>query len=403
MQVLYVYILFLFVMFRQCTSNIVGRTNDITTRFNDGFYVKSKLIGLFLGLENRGNRLWMHRKNGLKNSRQINVDSSTGTTICKSSRRVVPVRIIDIKTVSEKPSFILYEILVEVEGAYNSANPVVHSLPLSVRKDVDNPMNKQHEIFHVGFEGYLVCVNAEEQAILVPNKVKQVQFLPPTWRVRVKIDLHVEPLAPFGRIYRFTILDDVRILDDGSKKFDMVLDGHSPASMYYLSLAIDKQKKGKFCVLSKTEFNKKALLHCDHWKLGVNSSIYKIILPTAIAGSLLDIYYANKTKPGNIKTVDIVDKKSSSHETYLIEEPKDNFFKQPATSSDLLKYRHSQYIFGNGIVFLKYILPISLWLALTWNVISVTEFSDVLIVMNKQFKEAPSAYYWSLSQQPNIS
>lgn len=387
---------FLFLSF--CSADF-GRTTQISLQPTLRFSLKNEILNLFLKLVHSKSGQWVNTENFLDISRDLNVDVDSDRVTCRSGPFYTPVQIQDKQIVFSDYNYDVYQIAVAA-GNIEGSTYTTHYLPLTEMKNAENGMNHMKgSLLPLGFTGYLVCVSQGSEAVLVPKGSYDVNFLPPSWSVRVKLEMFRDPSAPYGRVYRVTILDNITVLRNNSEQFFFTLHKHSFASVFYLSFAISEYGVGKFCILSSSLTDPQIKLDCENWKMNVGHTIRKFVLPSFLIGGFFHILY-NRSMPSERLNIVKVQKRSPNIEfaDYLVEYQDDNLFNEILFPYDKMIEKKEHFfkklnsrVFKTGSVIVLLIL-IQKFLLYNKDIIRG------LTLMKNQFKEAPFVYPWSLSR-----
>lgn len=195
-----------------------------------------------------------------------------GQVICMSGNNAVPVKEVHQKIYFQDDNYIYGECKFKYIGVENE-DGMMNVLPVMRKKESKKKFANEFKLLPKNFEGYLVCEKEGEAASLVPYKTESLEFVPHAWRTLVDIHVYKNPLARYGRQYKITILDNVKILKNGKKSFFWPIPAQSMVDVYDFQKAIDDSKKGKFCMLSRDEETFDIHLDCHSWKINVANSI----------------------------------------------------------------------------------------------------------------------------------
>lgn len=203
--------------------------------------------------------------------KQIDLTLQDGKVICKNSNNVVPVKALSYKIVHEDKKHIYSEYIFEYVGV-NSKKKMLNPIPVMIPKESKRQIINQNKVLPENFQGYLVCEEKGSPASLIQHTIETLEFTTPPWRTLVNIELYRNPLAPYGRLYKIIVLDNVEVLKNGKKSFFWPLPVSSMADVYAFQTAIDDSRKGRYCMLSRDDVSFNIKLSCRSWERSITNA-----------------------------------------------------------------------------------------------------------------------------------
>lgn len=350
---------------------------------------------------------------GTSRIRKMKIKMKDGMVKCQTSHSFTLLRIVRKEKIDQRGSTGYYRIHVSYKTTEDKLN-LMTTLPVTITDLKEEDTEGPNELLPVGYEGYLVCLNKGDQALLASKESNKVPFADPSWITKVKIKMMKNPVAPFGRVYKVTVLDNVNILQDGSKEFIFLLDRarDSLLTVYHLSQAIRDQESGKYCILSRKTNYMKTVLMCNNLSAGLknNENIYdklnrfeKIFKPRFLILGALTLFTVNTMYDRDMKEKEyhceiINNVYTGKPEKYLIENP-DNVLN--VLQSDSFNKGKSLEKVKSKISYLSYSIFVPLYLLgkLAIPGLRILNLLRDIKLVNKQYREAPYAFKWSLQEK----
>lgn len=398
--------LFLFIigLIVECNGNDGGVSDGILNKRKSKLStIKKKLIKYIADKNGYNTEGWLDiSKLSASDMRNIDLQIDNEKVICNRGNQLVSVTLLKeefVMSVGAQGQFLLYLEYHNVDNGAKMLNP----LPF-VRENYVYKANGKNVAFPNGFKGYIVCLEKDKEAFLVPKFLKEIDFIEPEWEVRVNIQMLKNPLATFGRMYKIDILDNVSVLKNGDKSFFWPVPITSIIDIFELHLAIEDAEKGKYCRLSRLAATGRVILNCRKWRF-----TFAPLLSNIYAGfgwALLNglIYATDIHKPSEVHYH--IDTKYSNSKNDLVDARLNYTFPLPLDDSeDALAHDYKKeakarskknYIVVNSIY-------IGLWLVA--NVIMQCISSGVIYKtmkrLHKKFQNASFAFPWKLSYIAN--
>lgn len=347
------------------------------------------------GYDMRG---WVDLKKQVKNTdSNIKLKLQNQKVLCIEGDKVARVTLVKeqfVANVGTEAQFLLYFEYQDLGG--NGA--VLNPLPL-VRENYIAGADGQNVLFPNGFEGYIVCVEAGKEAYLVADKIDLVDFVKPEWEVSVDVQMFRNPLAPYGRMYKIVILDNVEVIKNGKKSFYWHMPLMNMIDVYEFHIVIESLAKGKSCKVLRSIRNGELILRCEklrksttpvlinsYGRLGVFLANVVTLLSPLLAPSL--VYY--QVEEGKSS-----DANKDGQAMVTVSTPKIMSGKALATikpqGKAYLTAAGTRWIVGNSIV-------LSLWLAahIILNGTYYKTIKDKMKKMDQELDKAPFAFPWRL-------
>lgn len=241
---------------------------------------RSSLWGLKERLINGLSRMCKYDVKGWVNVEKLSNDAlkkidlrlQGGKVICMNSNNVVPVKALSYKIKHEDNKNVYSEYVFEYIGV-NNKKKMLNPIPVMIPKEPGTRVIKTNKVLPDNFKGYLVCEEKGSPAILIQHTIETLEFMTPPWRTLVDIELYKNPLAPYGRLYKINVLDNVEVLKNGKKSFFWPIPISSMAEVYAFQTAIDDSRKGKYCMLSRDAGRFTIKLSCRSWERSVTNEV----------------------------------------------------------------------------------------------------------------------------------
>ncbi|SCM26574.1 conserved Plasmodium protein, unknown function [Plasmodium chabaudi chabaudi] len=276
--------------------------------------------------------------------------------------------------------------------------------------------------FPMNSEAYLVCSKENENVLLVPKYLEKVEFISGPWLVRVSVSIYKDPLRPFGRAFRITIVDGVSVLSNKQNSFVWFMPLKSFSEVYNFHMAARDSKNEIYCNLERPANNKTIKLDCPSWDTHYNLYNFNKVLVsmkfgTILMRSVLLPRIKNMQNDGMELKVHHLLNKPQNDELYpdVHKNPKysaiadNNDAEKNAILSKLNSVEslhHDININANEANILNKALNVLIWSIIGIpNAIYVTKETIKLVnrlkEVNREFESARPIYEWTLTQTEN--
>lgn len=360
-----------------------------------------KYVAQKKGYDVRG---WVDLKKRVKNTdKDIKLKIEDNKVVCiegDKATRVTLVREQYVSNIGTNGQFLLHFQYDDLDGNAQILNPI----PL-IRENYVAGTDGKNVLFPNGFQGYVVCVEAGEEAHLVSDKMETVNFVEPEWEVSVDIQMFRNPLVPYGRMYKIIILDNVDVIKDGKKSFFWYMPLATMIDIFEFHTVIENLKKGKTCRVLRTMRNGELILKCDKVKRYISPSLINsygrmgllvtnvITLSTPMLAPSLVGYEIKGLKDDQPYT--------GGEATVVVKTPTPISFPRLFFKGHDMKYHltpaGSRWVIGNSII-------LSLWLAahIIFNGTFYKYIKDKMKKIDQQLDKAPFAFPWKLGYSTNM-
>ncbi|CAD2114049.1 hypothetical protein YYG_00445 [Plasmodium vinckei petteri] len=215
------------------------------------------------------------------NNLSFQIDKN-GDLICNNDNQAVEILITDEKILKQTTDAIFSELSILPRSGTNSGS--ITKIPIKRPKNGSNNFFSNQNAKNnlpVNSEAYLVCAKKNSNVVLVPKHADKVEFIPGPWIVRASVNIYKDPLKPFGRAFRITVVDGVNVLANKQNSFTWFMPLKSFSEVYHFHMAAKDSKNGTYCNLERSVDNKVIKLHCPSW-----GTHYKLIHLNMILASM---------------------------------------------------------------------------------------------------------------------
>ncbi|CAD2105274.1 conserved Plasmodium protein, unknown function [Plasmodium vinckei brucechwatti] len=254
-----------------------------STGFQLSHFAKEKFINLIAKQQGYDTNGWVNlltADNDINNL-SFRIDKN-GDLICNSDNQAVEISITDEKILKQTTDAIFSELSILPKTGANSGS--ITKIPIKRPKNGSNNFFSNQNAKNnlpVNSEAYLVCVKKNSNVVLVPKHADKVEFIPGPWVVRASVNIYKDPLKPFGRAFRITIVDGVNVLANKQNSFTWFMPLKSFSEVYHFHMAAKDSKNGTYCNLERSVDNKVIKLHCPSW-----GTHYKLITLNIVLASM---------------------------------------------------------------------------------------------------------------------
>ncbi|KEG04010.1 conserved Plasmodium protein, unknown function [Plasmodium vinckei vinckei] len=278
------YVITLFIFSTTFLNALKEETQQTESKgFQFSHYVKEKVINMIAKQKGYDTNGWVNLSNANHdiNNLSFRIDTN-GDLICNSDNHAVEISITDEKILKQTADAIFSELSIVPRIAGNSAS--ITKIPIKRPKNGSNNFFSNQNAKNnlpLNSEAYLVCTKKNANVMLIPKHAEKVEFIPGPWLVRASVNIYKDPLKPFGRAFRITVVDGVNVLANKQNSFIWFMPLKSFSEVYHFHLAAKDSKNGTYCNLERSVDNKVIKLHCPSW-----GTHYKLMNLNIILGSL---------------------------------------------------------------------------------------------------------------------
>ncbi|CXJ23155.1 conserved Plasmodium protein, unknown function [Plasmodium berghei] len=370
--------------------------NNGTTLFH---LAKEKIINFIAKKKGYDKNYWVNLSDADHdiNNLSFRIDQN-GDVICNNDNQAVEVSITNERIFKQTKDAIYSELSIHPKIGTNSSN--ITKLPIKKYKNSSNVFffNKNNNNSLSNSEAYLVCAKKNTNVVLVPKQNHEVEFIPGPWLVRVSISVYKDPLKPFGRVFRITIVDGINVLTNKQNSFFWFIPIKTFSEIYHFHMAAKDSKNGIYCNFERSLDNKSIKLHCPSWntpyKLNTsNWMLFSVNLGMSIACATvipqmdkIHIYNKLASKNVNNNSINDSDQYENSND---INNPNTNIEKAVKTVESITNYVRLIISGIIGISNIAYIIK------------ETVKITNDLKEINTEFENASPIYEWTVTYPEN--
>ncbi|ETB61765.1 hypothetical protein YYC_01586 [Plasmodium yoelii 17X] len=360
--------------------------------------VKEKIINFIAKKKGYDKNDWVNLSDADHdiNNLSFRIDKN-GDVICNKDNQAVEISIINEKILKQTKDVIYSELSIHPKIGTNTSN--ITKIPIKKYKNNSNGFffNKNNNSLS-NSEAYLVCAKKNSNVVLVPKQTEKVEFISGPWLVRVKVNVYKDPLKPFGRAFRITIVDGINVLTNKQNSFFWFIPIKKFSEIYHFHMAAKDSANGIYCNFERSLDNKSIKLHCPSWEhpyklTSSNLMLFSMnlgmsLIYTAVIPYMDKITIYNKLASRNANNNSIYD--SDQYENSNDDDNHNaNIEKAVKKVENITNYLHLIFSSIIGVSNIAYMIKESV------------KISNDLKEFNTEFENAPSLYEWTITYPEN--